>query len=486
MAKRKKKNTILRIISGFLWLLALISMGYLCYLIYTANILPTKYHMILVGIMLFLILIFMLFIKNKKSRAWILILCDIIFIPLIGISYFANDKLDDTLKFLENNLNAKYETNIYNIVVNKNSNFNSISDLNNKTIKLVNDMDDKTLLEKSINKKIKNSKLEYSENVAELLYEVKDNIEIIIIVNSGNYDAMVEEDQEYTNSVKVLDTIEIKQRVENTSTGVDVTEDSFIVYLSGIDTRSGKLPAKSLSDVNILLVVNPTEKKILMVNTPRDYYVQLHGKTGLKDKLTHAGLVGGVSLSMSTLEDLYDIEIPYYVRVNFNAVIKLVDAVGGITLYNDQTKSFSCWTDRDCVFKPGNNSVNGKCALAFARERHAYTEGDRHRGENQEQVIQKIIEKVTSSKTLISKYSDILTSLNGTFETNITTEEITSLVKMQIDDMSGWTIDTYNVSGSDLYAYTYSYPSRELYVMNPDITKVEEAKIKLKQALKEN
>ena len=486
MSKRKKKNTVLRIISGFLWLLALISMGYLCYLIYTANILPTKYYMILVGVMVFLILMFILFIRNKNSRAWILIICDIIFIPLIGISYFANDKLDDTLKFLKDNLNAKYETNIYNVVVNKNSNINSISDLNNKTIKLVNDMDDKTLLEKSINKKIKNSKLEYSENVAELLYEVKDNIETIIIVNSGNYDAMVEENQEYTNSVKVLDTIEIKQRIENTSTGVDVTEDSFIVYLSGIDTRSGKLPAKSLSDVNILLVVNPTEKKILMVNTPRDYYVQLHGKTGLKDKLTHAGLVGGVNMSMSTLEDLYEIKVPYYVRVNFNAVVKLVDAIDGITLYNDQTKSFTCWTDRDCVFKPGDNKVKGKCALAFARERHAYAQGDRHRGENQEQVIQKIIEKVTSSKTLISKYSDILTSLNGTFETNITTEEITSLVKMQVDDMSGWTIDTYNVSGSDLYAYTYSYPSRELYVMNPNLKTVEEAKVKLNQALNKN
>ena len=144
-----------------------------------------------------------------------------------------------------------------------------------------------------------------------------------------------------------------------------------------------------------------------MVNTPRDYYVQLHGKTGLKDKLTHAGLVGGVNMSMSTLEDLYGIKVPYYVRVNFNAVVKLVDAIDGITLYNDQTRSFSCWTDRDCVFKPGDNNVKGKCALAFARERHAYTEGDRHRGENQEQVIQKIIEKVTERE--IEKEVDINT-----------------------------------------------------------------------------
>ena len=487
MAKKKRKeHKVFRIISIILWALALLSMGYLCYLIYTANILPNKYYMILIGVLVFLVLIFFLFVKNKKSKLWILIICDILFIPLIGVSYFANMKLDDTLKFLKENLNAKYETNIYNIVVNANSDIKDIKGLDSKTIKLVDDLNDKDLLETSIKRKVKNSTLEYSTSISDLLYEVKDNKETIIIVNSGNFDAMAEEDEEYSNSVRIIDTIEIKQKVVNTATNVAVTEEPFIVYLSGIDTRSGKMPAKSLSDVNILLVVNPVDRKILMVNTPRDYYVNLHGINGNKDKLTHAGLVGGVKLSMATLEDLYDVKVPYYVRVNFNAVVRLVDAVGGLTLYNDQSRSFSCWTDRSCVFKPGDNEVGGKCALAFARERHAYKEGDRHRGENQEQVISKIIEKVTSSKTIISKYSDILNSLNGTFETNITTDEITSLVKMQLDDMRGWTIDTYNVTGGDLYAKTYSYPNRNLYVMTPNMDTVEEAKTKLKEAMGTN
>ena len=294
---------------------------------------------------------------------------------------------------------------------------------------------------------------------------------------------MIEEDETYKDYIRIIDTIEIKSKVVNTATNIAVTEDPFVVYLSGIDTRSGKLPAKSLSDVNILLVVNPVDRELLMVNTPRDYYVNLHGIKGNKDKLTHAGLIGGVKLSTSTLEDLYEIKIPYYVRVNFNAVINLVDAVGGITINNDQNKNIKCWTDHSCIIKPGDNKVNGKCALAFARERHAYKEGDRHRGENQEQVISKIIEKVTSSKTLINNYSNILESLNGTFETNITTEEIMSLVKMQINDMRGWTISTYNVTGSDLYAKTYSYPNRDLYVMNPNMEKVNIAKQKLNDAL---
>lgn len=481
--KKKNKHTVLRIISLILWIACIACIFYLSYQIYKANMLPTKYYYILIGVIVFLILIFILFILNKKSKVWILIICDILFLILSLVLYFANVKIDETLDFLNQNLNAKYETNIYNIVVSSSSEIKTIKDLDSKTIKLVNDLDDKTLLETSIKRKIKNSNLEYTSSISDLLYEVKDNTETIIIVNSGNFDAMLEEDETYKNYVRIIDTIEIKSKVVNTETNIAVTEDPFIVYLSGIDTRSGKLPAKSLSDVNILLVVNPVDKELLMVNTPRDYYVNLHGIKGNKDKLTHAGLVGGVKLSMSTLEDLYDIEIPYYVRVNFNAVINLVDAIGGITINNDQNKNIKCWTDQSCIIKPGDNKVNGKCALAFARERHAYKNGDRHRGENQEQVISKIIEKVTSSKTLISSYSNILEALAGTFETNITTEEIMSLVKMQINDMSSWKISTYNVTGSDLYAKTYSYPNRDLYVMNPNMETVNTAKQKLNDAL---
>lgn len=481
--KKKQKHIVLRVLSLILWIACMACVCYLSYQIYKANMLPTKYYYILIGVIVFLILLFIMFILNKKTKVWILIICDILFLTLSVVLYFANIKINETLKFLDQNLNAKYETNIYNIVVSKDSKIKSIKDLDSKTIKLVNDLDDKTLLETSIKRKIKNSKLEYTTSISDLLYEVKDNTEVIIIVNSGNFDAMIEEDETYKDYIRIIDTIEIKSKVVNTATNIAVTEDPFVVYLSGIDTRSGKLPAKSLSDVNILLVVNPVDRELLMVNTPRDYYVNLHGIKGNKDKLTHAGLIGGVKLSTSTLEDLYEIKIPYYVRVNFNAVINLVDAVGGITINNDQNKNIKCWTDPSCIIKPGDNKVNGKCALAFARERHAYKEGDRHRGENQEQVISKIIEKVTSSKTLINNYSNILESLNGTFETNITTEEIMSLVKMQINDMRGWTISTYNVTGSDLYAKTYSYPNRDLYVMNPNVETVNIAKQKLNDAL---
>ncbi len=484
MARRRKKHVFLRVISTLIWLVAMAALGFLTYEIYTTNIMPAKYYLYLGGVFLFLILIFFIFINNSRTKIGFFIFNDLLFILLIAACYFGNNKLNDVMDFLKENLGAKYETNVYYFVVNNNSNYKELKDIENKTIKLVDDLDNKTELERNIKKKV-NVSFEYLETIVDSLYDIQEDTDLILFVNSGNYDAMVENYEDFVDKVKILDTVDIKFRIENQETGVDVTEDTFIVYLSGIDTRSGKLPAKSLSDVNILMVINPKDRKILMVNTPRDYYVQLGNTKGAKDKLTHAGLTGGIKTSIATMENLYDIKLPYYVRVNFNAVIKLVDAVGGITIYSDKKSTFTCWTDRSCKIKPGNNNVKGKCALAFARERHAYKEGDRHRGENQEQVISKLIEKITNSKTLLTKSSDILKSLEGTFETNITTDEITSLVKMQLDDMRGWEISTYNVTGTDSYEYTRSYPKQQLYVMVPDNKTVATAKEKIKQALSE-
>ena len=233
----------------------------------------------------------------------------------------------------------------------------------------------------------------------------------------------------------------------------------------------------------MLMAVNPKTHKILLVHIPRDYYLDIPG-TGAKDKLTHTGTIGGVETTIATIEENFDVDISYYVRVNFNFVTNLVDAVGGIDIYNDQSYSFRCWTDSGCTFSPEwNYGVGGRCALAFARERYAYESGDRHRGENQQHVIDQILHKVTSSKTLISNYNDILNALNGTFETNMSNEELTSLVKMQLDGMPGWSLEKYSVTGSGTSAYTLSYPNQELYVMIPDGNTMNEAVNKLNEVL---
>ena len=472
--KNKHSNPALRKFSIIIWIVSIIFMIVLGYFIYSANVLPLKYFLAIVIVFVVFLSIHGIFILNKKTRIWLLIVLNIIAFAFMSVEAFAIIKINETITFLRENLGAHFETNIYNIVVNKESSYNSIEDIKDKTIKTVHDIEDMSEVERKLQEKV-SMNVEYEENIVDLLLDVATDKELIILVNSGNYDAMIQNDEDYEGKVKVLDTISIVTEVEVDESGLDVTKDPFVVYLSGIDTRSNSLPARSLSDVNIIMAVNPKTKNILMIHVPRDYYVQLHGTTGYKDKLTHSGTLGGIEMSMATIEDLFEIEIPYYARVNFNAVVNLVDAIGGINIYSDVNYSFTCWTDRSCKFNPGLNYVGGKCALAFARERHAYDTGDRHRGENQEQVIELVIDKATSSSTIINNYSNILTALDGTFETNLTMDDITNLVKMQIDNMSPWHIESYNVDGTGASLPTYSYPNQNLYVMNPNMETVTEA-----------
>lgn len=451
------------------WILSILFLILLGYFIYAANVLPIKYFLTFVIVFVLILSIHGLLVMKKKTRKTVLIVINVITFIFLSVEAFAIVKINDTISFLKANLGARYETSIYNIVVNKDSIYQTIDDIKDQKVQVYKDIDDTSLLEEAVNKKI-NVSLEYQDNAVELLTNVTNDKEMILLVNSGNYDAMAENDKDYADKIRILDTINVTVELEPVgASGINVTKDPFVVYLSGIDTRSNYLPSRSLSDVNIILAINPKTKHILMMHIPRDYYVQIHGTSGYKDKLTHAGTIGGVELSMQTIEDLLEIELPYYARVNFNAVVNLVDAIGGININSDVDYSFSCWTDRSCTFNPGLNYVGGKCALAFARERHAYSTGDRHRGENQEQVIELIINKVTSSSTIISKYTDILNALDGSFQTNLTMDEITSLVKMQIDDMARWKIESYNVSGTGASLPTYSYPNQNLYVMEPNM-----------------
>ncbi len=481
---KKKKKEIKKItkFSQIIWGISIVLLVILGYFIYEANVLPAKYFFAITIMFVIFLSIHGILVLKKKTRTWVLVILNVLAILFMCGETFAIFKINDMITFLKENLNAHYETNVYNIIVNKESNYETLEDIKNQTIKTVKDMEDISLFEKSVKEKL-NGNIEYEENISELLTKVTEEKEMVLIVNSGNYDAMIDVDKEYESKVKIIDTITIKIELENTNTGLNVTKDPFVVYLSGIDTRSSYLPSRSLSDVNMVLAINPKTKHILMIHIPRDYYVQIHGTTGLKDKLTHAGTIGGVELSMSTIEDLLEIDLPYYVRVNFNAVVNLVDAIGGININSDVDYSFRCWTDHGCTFHPGLNSVGGRCALAFARERYAYSTGDRHRGENQEQVLQLVINKITSSSTLISNYNEILNALSGTFQTNLTMEEITSLVKMQINDMSGWKMESVNVDGTGAYKPTHSYPNQNLYVMDPKMETVEKAINKLNEVL---
>lgn len=248
------------------------------------------------------------------------------------------------------------------------------------------------------------------------------------------------------------------------------------IYISGSDTRSSTLPSRSRSDVNILASINTQTRQVLLISTPRDYYVPLSISNGAPDKLTHAGIYG-VQVSMDTLSMLYEVPVDYYFRVNFNGFVDIIDALGGIEVCSDYT--FDTGNVQGYHFNEGWNTVNGEEALAFCRERYAFSSGDRQRGKNQMAVIQGVLNKATSPAILTS-YTSVLNSAEGCMETNVPYDTIAEIVRQQLSDGGNWNVVSYSVDGTGDSQVPYSMSS-SVYVMIPDTSTVDQAKSLLAQ-----
>ncbi len=301
-----------------------------------------------------------------------------------------------------------------------------------------------------------------------------------ILLNDAYLDVIAEIEgyEDIDDRIREVTGLEVEEVIEETVTPEEEDEEStvtaetgntFTLYISGIDSRNG-LKAKSRSDVNILATVNMDTHQILLVSTPRDYFVPLSISNGVRDKLTHAGIYG-VSVSMDTLAMLYDVDIDYYFRVSFEGFEDIVDALGGVNVYSEYTFTSS---HNGHTFVEGYNYVDGEQALAFARERYAFATGDRQRGKNQMALIQAIINKAISPSILVN-YSSILSAVEDNFETSLSYDLIASLVSDQLSTGADWDVITYSVDGSNGSAVPYSM-STTAYVMIPDEETVATAK----------
>ena len=241
----------------------------------------------------------------------------------------------------------------------------------------------------------------------------------------------------------------------------------FTVFISGIDSRSG-LVAKSRSDVNILASVNTATHKVVLISTPRDYYVPLSISNGAKDKLTHAGIYG-IDVCMDTMAMLYDVDVDYYFRVNFSGFEDIIDALGGITVNSDYAFTVGSYS-----YVQGENQMDGAKALAFVRERHSFAEGDRQRGKNQLALIRAVIQKAMSPEWLVN-YNSVMNSLSGSFETSVPYDLISKIIRNQLSTGGSWSVSTYSVDGTGDSQVPYSM-SQKAYVMVPDQSTVDTAK----------
>ena len=436
-------KNIIKILSILLSILLIIT-------ILNLNIIPNKYLILIISVIILLNIISLI---EKKQIISILL----IILTIIGLKYTTK-----TINYFKNGFNNNLaEINKYNVIVLNSSNYGSLEDI-----------DEVGYIKPNIYDLNKNMK-EYDSIY--VLYEslLKNNIQSIILEDT--YIQLLKDNfEDIEENIKIIYSFDIKKEIEKQEETKELKPIN--IYISGSDSRSGKIDAKTRTDVNMIVTVNPNTNKILLTSIPRDYYVRLHNTTGYKDKLTHSGIYG-IEMSKATIEDLFNIKIDYVVKVGFNSVVEIVDLIDGIEI--DSDISFNCRCSdgipSEQYINKGINKLDGKQALCYSRQRKVYQTGDNHRILNQQQVLEGIINKITKNKSLILKYSSLLDKISKLYKTDIPESLIKLYIKDQIENNTSWKIENQVVTGYGSTDVTYSMPGMSLYVMIPNEESIKEA-----------
>lgn len=480
MKMKKKRKKIRNICLFFSIISVILTIIFFIYLI-NLDMLPNKYLYTLVGVISIVYILLFLLIIHKKVKSLIKITSTIIMVIISSILFYCGvvyiDKLIDFVDKIDNSIVQKETFYILTLEENRISNINELIDKKIAYYDSQSSNNEKAF--KMLDKKITYNKEKYND-IEDMLEDLKNDNISAVLVNESVYN-IINNDLSYLGiKVKEIDKVHILVETTDIVKYVDVTNTPFNVYIAGGDAY-GSIGYITNTDVNMVATIDPINNKILLTSIPRDYYVTLPGKNA-SDKLTHAGYYG-IETSVKAVEELLDIEVNYYAKINFSTVEKIVDAIGGINIYNETP--FCAYGCDDICYEQGNINLNGYFSLMFARERHAFINGDVQRVKNQQKVLTAVIKKMTSSTTLITNYSKILDSISDNFNTNLDNKSMGKLVKKQLSDMKGWTIETQNLTGSDYYTYdTYTYPTIELYVMKPNEESIEEVRNKIKEFLK--
>jgi LCP family protein required for cell wall assembly len=476
MKKEEKKKNIskgkifLRYISFCLVLISVLAFG----LIYFIGVIPNElfWALLVTTSIVDLILIAMMLANGVVKNIVGFIFSILIIVGMVLAINYELNTLDFFKLFGINN----YNTENYSVWVLKNSNYNNIDDLKNQSIgSLKNKSDGLKKAEEQLQKKVSLSVKDF-DNVDKLMDNVDSKNVDAMILEQAQIDLLTEQSNDAMDNYKKIYDFSVNVNVEKNTKSVDVTKDSFNILVSGIDTY-GSINNVSRSDVNLIITVNPNTNEILLTSIPRDYYVTLD-KFNQKDKLTHAGIYG-IDCSVNTIENLLNVDLNYYYKVNFTSLISIVDELGGIEVYSD-----TAFTTIDGNhFIKGMNKLDGKKALAFSRERKSFVAGDRKRIQNQQVVLEAIIKK-SMTPNIITKYNSLLNDMKGKFITNMDTKSLTGFIKSQMNESDSWNIKSNSLDGENAYMTTYSYPKTKLYVMIPNEDTVTKATDLIKSTLK--
>lgn len=454
-----------------------------CGLLFTSGLLAVK---IMIGagaiigfitLLLFPALFSWRFKKGRKVLCFVLSLV-MTFVYGTGIAYLAG-----TLDFFSKITSIASAVEEYYVVVRDDGEFEKIGDIEGQDVFAFKSGEGYSKAVKKLEKKVDVNVVEADDldtTADDLLTGECD----AIFLNSANYVTVTDHYDGFDDYTKILYKIRIITKPEDIAKRVNVTKKPFNVYITGLDT-DGDISTQSRSDVNMIATVNPRTKTVLLTSIPRDYYVEVDGTDGEFDKLTHTGLYGA-NKTVNTVSNMLGIDMNYYVKVNYATVEALVDAMGGITVHSD----FEFTTHGQGVYYDyyvGDNELDGAQALAFARERYSFADGDLQRNRNQQAVMKAILKKATGSTTILTKYTSILNAIEDYVETNFTSREIKSLVKMQMNDMTGWKIRTQSITGdvSPDFMPCYALGGNYASVVMQDQDSMDAAVTKIKEVMEE-
>ena len=494
MIKTKKQDRVPGIIISAVLFCA--EMAFIVLLLYT-KLISVKYIGVISAVLLvFLLLVYLLVRKARKKIRFIIgVVLSVLILAVLGTGSLYIYK---TVSALDTITGVNKDVTKINVYVKEDDPAQKLADASGYTFGILSELDrdntDQALQQMYYELGSDVQTNEYS-GLSELADSLNNGTTGAIILNQAYLDVLDEMDNysSFSSQLREIASLQVETVVQrktpqvteatgsttetsdNSSADAAVTDEVYTIYVSGIDTR-GEMTASSRSDVNIILTVNTRTKQILMISTPRDYFVPLSISNGVPDKLTHAGIYG-VNVSMDTLNMLYDININYYFRLNFAGFEKIIDALGGITVNSDY--EFDSQNTKGYHFNKGENHLNGEQALVFTRERYAFKEGDRQRGRDQMAVIQGVVDKATQP-AFLKNYLSVMDSLDGCFETNVPYDIIASLVRRQLDEGGSWQVLYYSADGTGDTQKPYSM-SQKAYVMIPDQTTVDKAKTLMKK-----
>lgn len=449
----------------------------LLFTMFNYNFLSFRFLNIIITIGLLVVLAISIFLQKTKKSPLVTTVVLVIFslVSLIGIFGF-KQMIDITNRM---NQTAGFSEVEMSIVVPKESDIKDVSQLTSVQAPTKVDKNNIDILMSALKK---DKKVDVKVDDIASYQEAYDNLKSgksKAMVLSGSYASLLESvDSNYASNLKTIYTYKIKKKNSNSANQVD--SKVFNIYISGIDTY-GPISTVSRSDVNIIMTVNMNTHKILLTTTPRDAYVKIPGGGADQyDKLTHAGIYG-VETSEQTLEDLYGIKIDYYARINFTSFLKLIDQLGGVTVYNDQA-----FTQGKFDFPVGDIQMNSEQALGFVRERYDLDGGDNDRGKNQEKVISAIVNKLASLKS-VSNFTSIVNNLQDSVQTNMSLNTINALANTQLESGSKFTVTSQAVTGTGSTGQLISYamPNSSLYMMKLDDSSVASASQAIKKLMEE-